>query len=252
MSRHVDRRLQHYLDGAVPSREAAWIAEHLLSCERCRRLHDDVSRGRALLSALPAAGSGAEWAGIQRQLDGAAAPRRTRRRAWLAAAAGLVVGVMAIGWALRMPDAWIVEVVAGRPIAGARGLTATASLDTGQWLETDGDSRARLVMRGLGTIDVEPNSRLRVVSPGTLFSSSERRLELDVGRLHARVIAPPRLFVVETPSATAIDMGCEYTLAVDASGATWIRVISGLVRMDLGDRIVDVRAGTEFRLDPRP
>ena len=43
-------------------------------------------------------------------------------------------------------------------------------------------------------------------------------LRLAHGRLSARVTAPPRLFVVDTPAATAIDLGCAYDLAVLTDG----------------------------------
>ena len=43
-------------------------------------------------------------------------------------------------------------------------------------------------------------------------------MALDRGQIRALIWAPPRLFFVNTPSATAIDLGCAYTLKVDERG----------------------------------
>ena len=60
----------------------------------------------------------------------------------------------------------------------------------------------------IGSVEVEPNTRLRVVAaqPG------EHRLALERGEIRAKITAPPRLFFVETASGTAVDLGCEYKL----------------------------------------
>jgi hypothetical protein len=68
--------------------------------------------------------------------------------------------------------------------------------------------------------------------------------------LHARVTAPPRLFVVETPEATAIDLGCEYDLEVAADGSGSLRVQSGIVELAAGKRLVVVPMGASARIRP--
>ena len=61
--------------------------------------------------------------------------------------------------------------------------------------------------------------------------------------MSARIWAPPRLFFVDTPSAVAADMGCAYTLDVDDSGGSLLRVTSGWVALQLRDRESIVPAG---------
>ena len=58
------------------------------------------------------------------------------------------------------------------------------------------------------------------------------RLALTRGTIHARINAPPRLFSVETPSGTAVDLGCEYTLDVDSLGNSALVVTSGWVSFE--------------------
>jgi hypothetical protein len=54
-----------------------------------------------------------------------------------------------------------------------------------------------------------------------------KQIALDRGTIHAHIWAPPGEFVVDTPSAVTVDLGCAYTLQVDDSGA-------GIVRTSLG------------------
>src|SRR5436305_8200413 len=48
--------------------------------------------------------------------------------------------------------------------------------------------------------------------------------------------APPRLFFVDTPAGTAVDLGCAYTLAVDSTGNGLIHVTGGYVEFDRDGR----------------
>jgi hypothetical protein len=61
--------------------------------------------------------------------------------------------------------------------------------------------------------------------------------------LHAYIWAPPRQFVVDTPSARAIDLGCQYTITVDASGDGMLRVSLGWVAFQYGDKEAFIPAG---------
>lgn len=110
-----------------------------------------------------------------------------------------------------------------------------------------------LTLDGLGSVSLAPGSILRVLAK----QHGVTRVALQNGRLHARVTAPPRLFVVDTPLATAVDLGCEYTLTT-TTHHTVLRVISGSVEMQLppelqaqiGTHVVRVPERFELQLAP--
>ena len=81
-------------------------------------------------------------------------------------------------------------------------------------------------------MNVEPNSRLRLAGVG----ATDHRLELARGTMNAFIWAPPRLFFVDTPSATAVDLGCAYTLTVDDLGNGELHVMTGYVALADGSR----------------
>ncbi len=163
-----------------------------------------------------------------------APPRRT---AWLlgalsAAAAVLLVAVIG-RYAFWVPrGGWTVQTIAGSPsIGGVRaksGAVIPPRLAVGEWLETDAVSRARIDVGQIGRVDVAPNTRVQLVEA----RGREHRMALTRGMIHARIWAPPKLFFVNTPSATAIDLGCEYTLQVDDTGGGLIRVTLGWVSFE--------------------
>jgi hypothetical protein len=161
----------------------------------------------------------------------APAPRRvaamTLQIVTAAASLALVAAAAWFAYAMR-PPAWTVQTLAGSPSVGDSRSDAPATLPIGQVLTTDGGSRARLAVGSIGIVDVEPNSRVRLMTSRL----GEHRMALDRGEIRARIWAPPRLFFVNTPSATAIDLGCAYTLQVDRRGWGKIRVETGWVAFE--------------------
>jgi hypothetical protein len=141
---------------------------------------------------------------------------------------------------------WEVARVAGAPRVGAKQLEGRGRLAVGEWLETDAASSAKLNVADIGEVDVGPNSRVRLLKT----RSTEHRLALARGRLHAMIDAPPRLFIVETPSATAIDLGCSYTLEVDDAGRSRLHVTSGWVALATKGREAIVPAGAVCLTEP--
>lgn len=135
--------------------------------------------------------------------------------------------------------AWDVERVNGIVKIGASRLGDRGRLAPGEWLETDAASRAKINAGQIGEVEVEPRSRLRLVATGP----NEHRLALARGTIHARIWAPPGQFFVETPSAVAVDLGCAYTLQVDAAGAGLVRVTFGWVGFELDGRESFIPAG---------
>ena len=134
------------------------------------------------------------------------------------------------------PDGFNVETLAGAPTVEGGG---TGRIGVGQLLETDGKSTARIEVANIGTVDVSPNSRVRLEETG----KDEHRLSLERGKLYAKIFAPPRLFVVDTPSGKAVDLGCEYTLNVDKNGDSVLHVTGGWVALERGGRESIVPAG---------
>lgn len=157
-----------------------------------------------------------------------------RKVPWLALAATIaLVGFLSVWWASR-PERPAVRVasLAGAPRIGGASIAESGRLRTGQDLVTDSTSRARIEMGLIGEVEVEPLSRVGLVKAGP----GEHRLSLRVGTLHARIWAPPRLFFVDTPFATAVDLGCAYTLTVDETGASRLTVTTGWVAFEHGGR----------------
>ncbi|MFZ5493742.1 MAG: FecR domain-containing protein [Verrucomicrobiota bacterium] len=177
------------------------------------------------------------WPGIEARLPAKPA-RRPRRIVWLLPLAAALV-IAALVWRMPSGPSWSVATVAGAPRVGNRTVVEQARLHVGQWLETDAGSTARIQVGAIGEVQVEPNSRLRLVSAAT----TDHRLQLARGRMSALIWAPPRLFFVETPSATAIDLGCAYTLTVDDQGAGTLEVTAGYVSLEYGGLESIVPAG---------
>ena len=132
----------------------------------------------------------------------------------LAAAASLVLAVSGAWLSPRGRGAsW--EVTRLERVPGGETVAGVERLRVGEWLETGESSSARVKVGAIGQVEIEPRTRLRLVDAG----AASHRLALDRGVLHARIWAPPGSFFVDTPSAVAVDLGCEYTLAVDETGA---------------------------------
>jgi len=158
-------------------------------------------------------------------------PRRPGRRWPVAVAAGLAIAASALFVVMPRGPAL--------PVTTASGEQST--LAVGRWLETQ--EQSTIAVADIGRVTVEPSSRVRVVET----HAQRHRLELEKGALHAKVTAPPRLFVVDTPSAQAVDLGCEYDLAVEASGSTRLVVTHGEVSLEGAGVSSRVSAGAQAR-----
>jgi hypothetical protein len=124
-------------------------------------------------------------------------------------------------------SAWSVARLAGAPLCGSERIRESGRLRVGEWLETDKASKASIRVANIGHVEIQPNTRIRLVET----RPHEHRLSMARGGLQARIKAPPRLFFVETPSAVAVDLGCAYTLNVDDTGRSVLHVTSGWVAL---------------------
>lgn len=95
-------------------------------------------------------------------------------------------------------------------------------------LETPAGSTATLEIASLGTVAMDPGSKLKLLAA----EDEKQTLDLVRGTLHAKISAPPRLFVVKTAAADAVDLGCEYTLSADEAGKGTLSVSFGSVSLE--------------------
>ena len=138
--------------------------------------------------------------------------------------------------------AWDVASLQGAPQIGIKAIAAnqaTVKLHVGQTIVTNSDSRASLSQADLGEIRIDPDSRVRLVQT----DANRKRIQLDVGTIHAAIWAPPGTFVVDTPSAVAIDLGCAYTLHVSPDGSGELHTTYGWVGFHLHGRDSFIPAG---------
>lgn len=186
--------------------------------------------------------------------------RRWMRPRWtqaLAAAAGVLVvaaGLVLLRWGYTQraesTSGWEIANVVGttRVESNANGSGASAKkLGVGETLVTDAHSKATITVAELGAVDIEPNSRLRLLAK----KQGHNRLELERGTIHAFIWAPAGEFAVDTPSAIAVDLGCQYTLQVDDSGAGTLRTTLGWVGFKLENREAFIPAGAVCATRPK-
>src|SRR5205814_7149860 len=86
--------------------------------------------------------------------------------------------------------AWEVASLAGAPRIEASRIGNTGRFKAGQVLETDAASRASISVGEIGQVEVEPNTRLRLIEA----RDSRERLALDRGTIRAAIWAPPGQF----------------------------------------------------------
>jgi len=153
----------------------------------------------------------------------------------LAASAAAVLALAAAATRARAPagppiaaPGWELAWLEGASWPQAR-VVREARLGVGEWIDTR-DGRARLSVGEIGEVQLEPATRVGLVDAGR----RSHRLSLERGVMHAIIWAPPGQFLVDTPSAVAVDFGCRYTLEVDEAGSGLLRVEAGWVGFEHG------------------
>ena len=208
-----------------------------------------LARGRAHAGTTTAADAAAI------DLHARAASREARRPGRLfrlaIAAAVLVAAATALVARKVTRSEWEVVRVAGsvervpeesgRPAPARPGVLAR-----GEIVETSADAEATIRMGDIGRVALGPRTRVRLERS----SPVGHRMELLEGTIDAVTVAPPRLFVVETRAARAVDLGCAYTMEADSTGAGLLHVTLGLVAVELGGRTSYVPAGMISAMRP--
>lgn len=262
-SKHVTKDISAYCHGELSSEESKQFAEHIISCVKCRTKFEEIKLGIKFAEQLPQlTAPDSLWQEIESALGreaGTPAKVVSWRPVQLAIAASiLVVFSLGLVWLAKFRSrvtpsekgAWYVTRLDGTPRIGSQAISSKGRLSIGEWLETDENSRAQIAVGTIGNVDIDANTRVRLLET----QPTEHRLELARGKMSARIWAPPRLFFVDTPSAVAADLGCAYTLSVDDKGDGRLSVTSGWVALQAEEResIVPAGASCETQIGTGP
>ncbi|HUE23722.1 MAG TPA: FecR domain-containing protein [Bryobacteraceae bacterium] len=202
----------------------------------------------------PVAAPEAIWSSIEAALE-AGEPRQTQpvpRWRWALAAAVILALAGAAYWRIAQPSGtppgirWDVLRLAGSPSVASKAIRGAGRIGAGEWIETDARSRATVKIGAIGSVEIAPRTRVRVVAtrPG------EHRLALARGEIRAKISAPPKLFFVDTAAGTAVDLGCEYSLSADEHGSGLLNVTKGWVSFQWHGIESLVPAGASCRIGP--
>ncbi len=242
--RRYRKLIWRYVDGVLDMEQRILLNVHFPQCPRCQAEFEELRFARLQISLLQLPNDAQikfpQWLNEEAI---SSQPRIQEKFAWprwaVTAAAALVLLASMLAWYLRQPtpQGWQVTRLAGAPVLGTETLVKNGEMKVGEWLETNGLSRALVQVGKIGHVEIEPGSRVQLLAA----QNDNHRLSLVKGRMHASIVAPPRLFFIETPSAVAIDYGCAYTLEVDESGASTLQVTAGWVSL----QALDQNAGRE-------
>ena len=257
-SKHVTKDISAYCHGELSHEESKQFAEHIIACAKCRAKFEEVKLGIKLAEQLPQLTAPDHlWRELEPLLGRPNENRSAVVWSWQMKAAAAVLLLLS-GWGVWLvysnrvdalladKRAWRVKRLDGTPTVGTEKISNNGELAVGEWLETDANSRAQIDVSSIGAVDIDENTRVRLLET----RPTEHRLELARGKMSAHIWAPPRLFFVNTPSAVAADLGCAYTLEVNDQGSSLLRVTSGWVALELENRESIVPAGAACETRP--
>ena len=259
--------IDEYIDGAISSAPKKEFELHMQECESCRKEYTETVKLLETVSTLPKEAMPMHdlWANIESRIstgnggkkkifdlkkanreDYSEYTENYKKNSYLKYGAIALIAAMVLIALLPslflnrntplldkvMTPYWKVNRLSGITIAAANIIGDTDSLKVGDWLETKDSSRALLNVPGLGTVTIEPNSKLRI----TKSETDEHRIDLVYGTINANIDAKPRTFYVDSKSATAIDLGCAYTYTVSPNGDGILYVKQGMVSLQSNGR----------------
>src|SRR5437588_9673005 len=188
---HVIKLLSAYCNGELSSKQSHRVSEHLLACAACRREYEEIKLGVQLAGQLPIASAPAEmWSEIEALLETQSRKQVLRPRpakgftfGWygVATVSTLVVALLIGLVVIRLPkkenpppsgESWEVASLSGSFKIDRSSLNEKGRLAVGGTLETDSSSRVKINIAEVGEVEVDPNSRLRLLET----RSTEHRL----------------------------------------------------------------------------
>jgi len=134
---------------------------------------------------------------------------------------------------------WKVSNLQGNSQIGDVAMGNNDSIKEGQWIQTNYNSRAELVIADIGKVIIEPNSKVVFLKS----KEGDNRIFVEYGTINTDMNPNAKSFFVEMPSAVATDNGGSYTLTIDSTGDGLVYVKSGKVEIESQNKEAIIPAG---------
>lgn len=247
-------QLSAYLDSELSPGERTRFQHHFDRCPYCRHLEEEFSFAQRVLGKIEIPAIQPVMLPVWLQTIGVDKKELAFSLPWIPVAAATLVCVAVVsGLWLRfrtinpVPSFKVgVTRLSGTPEINAIPFQRPVLLQKGEQLSTDAWSTALIEFGKFGQIETAVNTEVALLES----DMGHQRLSLKRGKLYASLSAPPRMFLINTPAGTAVDMGCAYSLEVNDEGETLLKVVSGWVALNLDSREELVPAGTTCRSRP--
>ncbi|MFZ1323346.1 MAG: zf-HC2 domain-containing protein [Ignavibacteria bacterium] len=149
-------------------------------------------------------------------------------------------GENSLEYSFGLPTYWKVVNLKGSPQIGDSKISGSDSIKEGQWIITDSNSMAELIITDIGKVTIEPGSKVVFING----ADSSGKIFVEYGMINTQTINDKnKLFMVEMPSAIAENFGGSYSLKIDKKGDGMIFVKSGKVDIQSPNKMAIVPAG---------
>lgn len=149
-------------------------------------------------------------------------------------------GENSLEYSFGLPTYWKVVNLKGSPQIGDMKFSGSDSIKEGQWIITDSNSIAELIISDIGKVTIEPGSKVVFVNG----ADSSGKIFVEYGMINTQTIDDKnKQFMVEMPSAVAENFGGSYSLKIDKKGDGMIFVKSGKVDIQSPNKMAIVPAG---------
>ena len=149
-------------------------------------------------------------------------------------------GENSLEYSFGLPTYWKVVNLKGSPQIGDSKISGSDSIKEGQWIITDSNSMAELIITDIGKVTIEPGSKVVFING----ADSSGKIFVEYGMINTQTINDKnKPFMVEMPSAVAENFGGSYSLKIDKKGDGMIFVKSGMVDIQSPNKMAIVPAG---------